>query len=150
MVQIAGPCLFLAVASVSSGSKAAIEFFIAAHFLRPFWSSGTPVCKLLVSVRARIADVLVAVGLGKEQPQADAACGFGVGRVEAFRSRNGGTQIDNVLERRIRVLRVAGGACISSKSLRYSSSSVSLSALKYAEGIPYLLGPPTFWTEARR
>ena len=30
----------------SAGSKAAIDFLIAAHFLCPFWSSGTPVCKL--------------------------------------------------------------------------------------------------------
>ena len=62
----------------------------------------------LIFIRARIPYVLIAICLGKKQPQADAACRFGIGGIKALGSRNGSAQIDNVLERRIRFLRVDG------------------------------------------
>ena len=61
-----------------------------------------------VGVRARIADVLMAVGLGEEQAEADAASNFRLRRIEALRARNRGAERDNVLERRVRFLRVGG------------------------------------------
>src|SRR5258705_13373892 len=62
----------------------------------------------LVFIRTRISHVLIAICLGKEDPQADAACRFSIGRIKALGSRNGNSQIDNVLEWRIRFLRVDG------------------------------------------
>src|SRR5262249_9487374 len=62
----------------------------------------------LVRVRARIPYVLPAVGLGKEQRQADAACHLGICGIKALGSRNGDAQVHDVLEWSIGVLRVGG------------------------------------------
>ena len=61
-----------------------------------------------ISVRAGVADVLFAVGLGKEQAEANAAGKFGMRRIKAFHTRNRSAQIDDVPKRRIRALRVGG------------------------------------------
>jgi hypothetical protein len=60
----------------------------------------------LVGVGARIADVLEAIGLGKEQPEADAPRRVGGRRVEALGARNRAAQVGHILEGRRRRLRV--------------------------------------------
>ena len=109
MIQIAGPRLFLVVAGVQRGIKGCDRLLDRGPLPLPVLVLGHACLQTaLVFVRSRIADVLVAVGLGKEQPEADAACRFGIGGIEAFGARNGGAEIGNVLEWRIRVLRVGG------------------------------------------
>jgi hypothetical protein len=59
----------------------------------------------LVGVGAGIADVLVAVGLGEEQRQADSARGIRIGRIQPLGARDCPAEIHHVLEWRCRVLR---------------------------------------------
>ena len=78
-------------------------------FLLTNFVLGYPCLKTsLVSVRARIADVLIAICLGKEDGQTDTACDFGMGRIEAFNPRNCGPKVDNVFKWRIGFLRIGG------------------------------------------
>src|SRR5262249_42609802 len=62
----------------------------------------------LVLIRARIAHVLIAIRLGEENAQADATRHFGICGIEALGSSDSGSQLDNVVKWRIRVLRVGG------------------------------------------
>jgi hypothetical protein len=55
-----------------------------------------------VSIRARVPDVLVQIGLGKENAQADSACRFGVRCTESLGSCNNGSKVGNVIEWGIR------------------------------------------------
>ena len=61
-----------------------------------------------VFVRPRIADILTAIGLGEKDAQADTPGHLRIRRVETLGAGDGGRQIENVLERRRRALRVAG------------------------------------------
>ena len=62
----------------------------------------------LVFVGTRVADVLVAVGLGKENAEADAARDLCIRRIEALGARDRGGQVDDVVKRRVGVLRIRG------------------------------------------
>src|SRR6202012_5067638 len=62
----------------------------------------------LVFVRTRVARVLDAIGLGKENPDADAARAFRIRGIEALGARDRRAEIGDVPERRIRFLRVRG------------------------------------------
>src|SRR5208282_5254806 len=59
-----------------------------------------------VPIRARIPYVLLAICLRKEEPQADTACRFSICCIKALGLRNSDSQVDNVSEWSIRVLRV--------------------------------------------
>src|SRR5207253_5991972 len=62
----------------------------------------------LVCIRARIAYILEAVGLGKEDAQTDTARDFGMRRVETLGAGNGGCELDHVVEWSVRALRIGG------------------------------------------
>ena len=64
----------------------------------------------LVLIGARIADVLVAVRLGKEQPEADAACRVGGRGIEALGARDRPAKVGDVLEGRLGGLRLLRAA----------------------------------------
>ena len=64
----------------------------------------------LVFVGAGIADVLVAVGLGEEQPEADAARRVDGGGIEALGARDRPAEVGDVLERRLGGLRARPAA----------------------------------------
>ena len=102
MIQIADPCLFLVVAKAQCGIKGCDRLFYRRPLLSAILIFGWAGLKTsLVCVRARIPYVLIAICLGKEQPQADTACRFSIRRIKALGSRNRDCQIDNVLEWRI-------------------------------------------------
>src|SRR5262249_50404692 len=96
----------------------------------------------LVLVRARIPHVLIAVRLGEENGQADTTCtsAFAASRplARAIAVPNSTTSLNGVFE----FCALTGGACMILKRFAYSSRSGSLSASKYAGGIPNLLGLP--------
>ena len=109
MIQIADPRLFLVVARAQRGIEGRNRLLDRRPFpLAVLILGHAGLQASLVLVRARIADVLIAVGLGKEHAQADTARRLGIRRIEALGARNGGSQVDNVLERRLRVLRIGG------------------------------------------
>ena len=62
----------------------------------------------LVRIRARIAHVLLAIRLGKEDSQADTTRDFGIRCIEPFRSRDSDPEGDNILERGIGILGIRG------------------------------------------
>ncbi len=99
MIQIANPCLFLVVAKAQCRIKGCYRLFYRCPLLSTDLIFGWARLQTsLVSIRARIPNVLIAICLGKEEPQADAARRFGVGRIKAPGARNRNCQIDNVLE----------------------------------------------------
>jgi hypothetical protein len=108
-VLIADPRLFLVVAKAERGIKGCYRRLDRRPFSSAILIFGHACLQAaLVFVRARIADVLIAVRLGKEQPEADAACRFGMGGIKAPGACNRRAQINDILEGRIRVLRVGG------------------------------------------
>src|SRR3569623_674530 len=85
---MAGPCLFPVVAGDQCGIEACNGLPDRGPFPLPVLILGyAGLQTALVFVGAGIADVLVAVGLGKEQPEADAARRFGAGGIEAVGAR---------------------------------------------------------------
>src|SRR5262249_2471174 len=62
----------------------------------------------LIGIRPRVSDILVAVGLGKEQSQADAPRHLGIRRIKTLSSCDSDTEIDDILEWRIGFLRIRG------------------------------------------
>src|SRR5262249_1650583 len=104
----------------------------------------------LVCIRARIPYILPAVGLGKEQPQADAACHLGICGIKALGSRNGDSQVHDILEWSVRVLRVRG------RRLHEVEELPVLVKQRLSVGIEVTLEEFRiyclfrFWTEARR
>src|SRR5215469_9374225 len=105
MIQIADPGLFAIVASDQP------RRFYRLLECGPFLLTGsvfrlTCLQTSLVCIRSRISDILLSVSLSKEQTQADATCHPGVCAVESLGSRNGGSQVHNVLEWSSRILRV--------------------------------------------
>src|ERR1700738_744109 len=99
MIQITNPCLFLVVAKAQCRIKGCYRLFYRCPLLSTILIFGWASLQTsLVSIRARIPYVLIAICLGKEQPQADTACRFSIRRIKALGSRNGNSQIDNVLE----------------------------------------------------
>ena len=108
-IEVAEPCLFLVVAGDQFGSEGGDLLLERGPFAPAAGAFGLAGLQAaLVLVGAGIADVLVAVGLGKEQRQADAARGFRVGCIEALGARDRPPEIDDVLERRRRILRIGG------------------------------------------
>jgi len=112
MIQIASPRLFLVVAQAQcwiNGCYRGSYHCPLGSTVAIFGWAGLKTS--LVFIRASIPHVLIAIRLGKEQPQADTACCFGIRSIKSLGSRNDSCQIDNVLERCIRFLRI-GGWCL--------------------------------------
>src|ERR1700738_2618098 len=102
MIEITNPSLFPVVAKAQCRIKGGYRLFYRRPLVSTILIFGwTRLQTSLVSIRARIPHVLIAICLGKEQPQADTAGRFGIGRIEALGPRDGRSQIDHVLERRI-------------------------------------------------
>src|SRR5262245_51102980 len=120
MIRIAHPRLFLVVARAQCGIKGCDRLFNRRPFrLTTLIFGYARLQTSLVLVRARVPHVLIAIRLSEENAQADATRDFGICRIEALGSTDGGSQLDNVLNWSIRVLRVAGrrlpdleGVCI--------------------------------------
>src|SRR4051812_30276164 len=109
MIQTADSRLFLVVASAQRGIDARDRAFDRCPFSLTVLILGyTGLQTSLVRVRARVPHVLIAVCLGKEQAQADATCRFGVGGIQALGACNNGSQVDDVIEWRVRFLRIGG------------------------------------------
>src|SRR3954447_10423362 len=107
MIQTADPRLFPVVASAQRGIEGRDRAFDRCPFSLTVLILGyTGLQTSLVRVRARIPHVLVAVCFGKEQAEADTARRFGVGGIQALGAGNNGSQVDNVMEWCVRLLRI--------------------------------------------
>ena len=143
MIQIADPRLFLVVARLSAQDRRMLSMALSppisfGHFdLRTCRLAGFPcICS---SARCRCSGCRWS---RQRTAQADAARRFGIRGIEAFGSRNGRSQIDDVLERRIGFLRVGGWRLHETEKLYVLVDQRLEAASKYAGGIPSLLGPP--------
>src|ERR1700733_9261749 len=95
MIEPADPRLLLVVARDQSGIEGCDLRLDRRPLLAAIFVFGwTCLEASLVGIRSRVADVLVAIGLGKKQPQADAACRVGIWGIEPLGSRHGDSQID--------------------------------------------------------
>ena len=116
--------------AATAGSSAAILGLSAAHARPRFDLRDAHLQAALVFVGAGITDVLVAVGLGKEKPEADAARSVRGRGIEPLGARNRPAQIDHVLEGRLGGLRARRRRLHDAESAAYSSISGSISASK--------------------
>src|SRR5215467_11637650 len=99
MIQIAGAPLFFTVARDQSRIESGDRVSNARPFLLTdlvFRRSGLQAS--LVGIRSRIADILIAIGLGKEQAETDAARYFGCCLIESFGSGNRRAKIGHVFK----------------------------------------------------
>ncbi len=111
-IEIAEPRLLLVVARDQRGIEGRDRRLDGGPFPQAVATFGrTCLQASLVGVRASVPDVLLAVGLGEEEAEADAAGDVGPRRVEALGARDGRPQRNHVVERRARGLR-AGGRCL--------------------------------------
>jgi hypothetical protein len=107
MIQITDPRFFFGVASVHCGIECCNRRFDGGPFPLAILVLGCACLKAaFVGVGARISDILVAVCLGKEDAKTDTARDFGIGCVETLRSSDIGSQVDNIGEWGVRVLRI--------------------------------------------
>src|SRR5262245_34299826 len=107
MIQIANACLFSIVPIAQCGIEGHDRFLDRRPFLLAASIFGyTRLPASLVRIRTRIPDILIPVCLGKEHAQTDSACQVGICRVEALDPADDGSQIDDVLKRSARLLRI--------------------------------------------
>src|SRR6516225_2910409 len=101
------PSFFSIVASVQFGIRGCDGPLNSCPFLLTIVVLRYPCLKTsFVSVRARIAYVLIAICFGKEDRQTYSACHFGMCSIEALDPRNCGSQVDNVLKGSFGFLRI--------------------------------------------
>src|SRR5262245_14868216 len=145
LIAIADPRLLLVVAGYERGIKGAdlrLDRRPFALAVTVFGFAGLETA--FVAVRARIADVLVAVGFGKEHAQADAARRLSGSRIEAFRARDRGAEHDDILERRRRVLRIRRRRLHDAEELHVLVEQRLVVGVEIGRRDAELVGPPDF------
>ena len=117
---------------------------MAAHLRWPFWSSATPVWKLPLYLFERALPMFwLPLVSAKNMPRLIRAGDVGVCRIEALGPRNGGPEIDDVLERRRRILRIGGRRLHDAEELDVLVDQRLVVGIEIAPaGLPNLLGLP--------
>src|SRR5215472_16005675 len=109
MIQVAGAPLLFAVERDECGVENGNRIFYSRPFpLAALVFRDAGLKTSLVTIRSCIAYILIAIGLGKEQSEADAACHFCGCLIESFRSGNCRAEVSHVFKWRIGILRIRG------------------------------------------